>query len=317
MTIKTLKFDRLYSDEDLKTLTGTYLDDEWIHETINSDADIYDAETGEMVCSFRKKRVSPALTTLALDTLAPLAVASRGRGAAAGPIDPTSQYWSKRKLVNTKGFRTSYLKEDGTPSKMQVNNQVGSIALGFFDKLKSLGVDKPCRLTWHTNAHLQKYEEGLPFIDELDRWYKKTNPEKHKEQLDRANIHPNYKIRKTAFSTVTVNRTFRTALHKDRGDFGGWATLSVLEHGRYRGGLFMLPAYGLGINMREGDVLVANVHLYHCNSPIWTTKEDDEYNETLPEKFKIDKNVGTLGLDKKYARISFVCYLRENLIHCG
>ena len=79
----------------------------------------------------------------------------------------------------------------------------------------------------------------------------------------------------------------------------------------------MLPAYGLGINMREGDVLVANVHEFHCNSPIWTTKEDDAYNETLPEKFKIDKNVGTLGLDKKYARISFVCYLRENLIHCG
>jgi len=78
----------------------------------------------------------------------------------------------------------------------------------------------------------------------------------------------------------------------------------------------MLPVYGLGINMREGDVLVANVHLYHCNSPIWTTKEDDAYNETLPEKFKIDKNVGTLGLDKKYARISFVCYLRENLINC-
>ena len=68
--------------------------------------------------------------------------------------------------------------------------------------------------------------------------------------------------------------------------------------------------------MREGDVLVADVHQYHCNSEIWTTPEDDAYNETLPERFKIDTEVGTLGLDKKYSRISFVCYLRDNLKYC-
>jgi len=316
MTIKTLKFDRLCTDDELKEIEGTYLDDEWVLHEIDTDCDIYDSATDELVCCFRKKRVAPALTALALDTLAPLAVASRGRGSAAGPVDPNSKYWAKRKLINTKGHSTGYLKADGTPSKMRVNNQVGSIALGFFDKTKALGVDKPCRLTYHTAAALEKYRAGLPFIDELDRWYKKVNPEKHKIQLDRANTHWKYKIRQTAFSTVTVNRTFRTAVHKDKGDFGGWATLSVVEHGRYRGGLFVLPAFGIGINIRQGDVLVANVHEYHANTPIWTTKEDDEYNDALPERFKIDKNVGTLGLDQKYSRISFVCYLRSKLTEC-
>jgi len=316
MTIKTLKFDRLCTDDELKEIEGTYLDDEWVLHEIDTDCDIYDSATDELVCCFRKKRVAPALTALALDTLAPLAVASRGRGSAAGPVDPNSKYWAKRKLINTKGHSTGYLKSDGTPSKMRVNNQVGSIALGFFDKTKALGVDKPCRLTYHTAAALEKYRAGLPFIDELDRWYKKVNPEKHKIQLDRANTHWKYKIRQTAFSTVTVNRTFRTAVHKDKGDFGGWATLSVVEHGRYRGGLFVLPAFGIGINIRQGDVLVANVHEYHANTPIWTTKEDDEYNDALPERFKIDKNVGTLGLDQKYSRISFVCYLRSKLTEC-
>jgi len=316
MTIKTLKFDRLCTDDELKEIEGTYLDDEWVLHEIDTDCDVYDSATDELVCCFRKKRVAPALTALALDTLAPLAVASRGRGSAAGPVDPNSKYWAKRKLINTKGHSTGYLKADGTPSKMRVNNQVGSIALGFFDKTKALGVDKPCRLTYHTAAALEKYRAGLPFIDELDRWYKKVNPEKHKIQLDRANTHWKYKIRKTAFSTVTVNRTFRTAVHKDKGDFGGIATLSVLEHGRYRGGLFVLPAFGIGINIRQGDVLVANVHEYHANTPIWTTKEDDEYNDALPERFKIDKTVGTLGLDQKYSRISFVCYLREKLAEC-
>jgi len=316
MTIQRIKFDRLVSDDDLKTLAGQYLGDEWIHHEIDYDCDIYDSETNAFICSFRKKRVSSDLTNLALDTLAPLAVASRGRGHAAGPIDPESKYWRKRTLVNTKGTRTGYLKSDGTPSKMSVNNQVGSIALGFFDKTKALGVDLPCRLTYHTAAALNQYETGLSYIDELNRWYKKIHPDKHKIQLERANTHSKYKIRKTAYSTITVNRTFRTALHKDKGDFGGIATLSVLEHGRYRGGLFMMPAYGIGINMREGDVLVADVHQFHCNSEIWTTEEDDQYNDSLPERFKIDKNVGTLGLDKKYSRISFVCYLRSNLVDC-
>jgi len=314
--IQQLKFDRLIDEDELKTLAGQYLGDEWIHREIDFDCDIYDSETNALICSFRKKRVSVALSTLAIHTLAPLAVASRGRGLAAGPIDPESKYWKKRTLVNTKGCRTGYLKADGTPSKMKVNNQVGSIALGYFDATKALGVDKPCRLTYHTNHSLKQYEMGLPYIDELDRWYKKINPEKHAIQIARANSHPKFKIRKTAYSTITVNRTFRTALHKDKGDYGGWATLSVLEHGKYRGGLFMLPAYGIGINIREGDVLVADVHQYHSNSEIWTTDSDDVYNESLPERFKIDTQVGTLGLDKKYSRISFVCYLRDNLKYC-
>ncbi len=71
--IQQLKFDRIVSDDDLKTLAGQYLDDEWIHREIDCDCDIYDAETNELVCSFRRKRVSVALTTLAIHSLAPLA----------------------------------------------------------------------------------------------------------------------------------------------------------------------------------------------------------------------------------------------------
>ena len=69
--------------------------------------------------------------------------------------------------------------------------------------------------------------------------------------------------------------------------------------------------------MRHGDVLVADVHQYHCNSEIWTTPEQDKYNDSLPTVFKDNPEVGTIGLDKKYTRISFVCYLREKLVQCN
>ena len=92
--------------------------------------------------------------------------------------------------------------------------------------------------------------------------------------------------------------------------------LSVLERGQYNGGLLMIPAYGIGIDIREGDVLCAKVSEYHCNQEIWTTPEQDKFNEQLPLRFKLDTKVGTLGLEQRYSRISFVSYLREKLIKC-
>ena len=76
----------------------------------------------------------------------------------------------------------------------------------------------------------------------------------------------------------------------------------------------MIPRYGLGINLREGDLLIADVHQYHCNSEIFTTKEDDIYNNNMINDFS-KLNTELYGNDK-YSRISFVCYLREKLIEC-
>ena len=78
----------------------------------------------------------------------------------------------------------------------------------------------------------------------------------------------------------------------------------------------MIPGYGIGIDLREGDVLIADVHNYHSNTEIWTTKEQDQYNSTLDKVFKANPEVGTVGAYEDYARISFVSYLREKLIDC-
>jgi len=315
MTIHKLYLPRIISDKDLDTLKGEYLDDEWIHHIIDYDCDIYDEDTNILICAFRKRRLKQS--ALAWTHYKDLSVAARGRGAAAGPIDPESVYWKKRSIINTKGYRTGYLKPDGNPSKMVVNNQVASTPIGYFEKQKNLGINKPCRLTYHTAQSLDKYEAGIPYIQEVNKWYKKLYPEHYKIQKARADQQPNYRISDTAFSTITMNRNFRTGLHKDAGDWGGYAMLSVLEYGSYNGGLFCIPAFGIGIDLRQDDVLCAKVSEYHSNTAIWTTMEQDQYNTSLPRQFKKDTNVGTLGLDKDYARISFVSYLREKIIDCG
>ena len=62
--------------------------------------------------------------------------------------------------------------------------------------------------------------------------------------------------------------------------------------------------------------MVANVGLFHCNSELYTTKEQDEYNASLPKVFKGNSAVGTVGIYENYSRITMVSYLREKLIDC-
>ena len=114
----TLHLPKLCLDSELKTLKGTYLDDGWILHPIDYDCDIFDSETGKKVLSFRKRALKGRENQL--KNFVKLSRPSRGRGSSAGPIDPDSVYWSKKTLINTKTSSTGYLKEDGTPSKMNV-----------------------------------------------------------------------------------------------------------------------------------------------------------------------------------------------------
>ena len=41
-----------------------------------------------------------------------------------------------------------------------------------------------------------------------------------------------------------------------------------------------------------------------------------KYNESIPKAYNDHVEVGTIGIDKLYTRLTFVCYLRQNLIKC-
>ena len=147
--------------------------------------------------------------------------------------------------------------------------------------------------------------------------FKKLIPESYKKQLDRANLKPHLKIKDTCFSTITINRNFRTALHKDAGDFkDGFGNLCVIERGKYHGGYTCFPQFGVAVNVRSGDFLAMDVHQWHSNTPIYETEEDIQYNKSIDKVYNDNPEVGTVGLDKLYTRLTFVCYLRENILKC-
>lgn len=209
------------------------------------------------------------------------------------------------------------IKSEGGISKMKVNNQVASNPIGFYEASNNF-CKLPCRLTHFTRTNYDNYKSGLPFIQRIDALFKKHTPEAYEKQLERANKKPHLTIPGTSFSTITINRNFRTALHRDAGDFKeGFGNLTVIERGKYHGGYTVFPQFGVGVDVRSGDFLAMDVHQWHSNTEIYETEEDKLYNDTIDYAFKDNPEVGTVGLNNKYTRLTFVCYLREKILNCS
>jgi hypothetical protein len=310
------------TDDQIKAREGTYFSEKDVDEIIDYDADVYaedpDAPGGKKLLFKLRKNVIPHdLIKLAWKNFYKSANASRNRGAAAGPIDVKSKYWTRRKLnkKSIKGWSAQYM-EKGKLSKMRVNNNVFSSVLGYFEKTPFMGL--PCRLTSYTQLYFEQYKGGTPYIEKIDDLFKKLVPDRYNVQYKRAKGNPAFQIADTSFSSVTINRNFRTGLHMDAGDLReGFGNLSVIERGKYKGGYTIFPRYKVGIDLRTGDFVAMDVHEWHCNTELKEETEDKKFNSSIPEIYRNDKETGTQGIDKLFSRVSFVCYLREKLADCN
>lgn len=155
-----------------------------------------------------------------------------------------------------------------------------------------------CRVTSYTANNKEKFELALPFIETISDWFGKLLPHRWAAQkAEIVKIDPEYHIGKSVYSTVTINKNFRTACHRDAGDLdAGFGNLTALtnENGDgWSGGYLCFPEYRVAVDIRPGDVLLMDVHEIHGNTPI-----------------------GPLNGEKP-DRISLVCYFRENMLGCG
>ena len=322
--VKEVEVHALESDADFAKNEGKFFEVQKDITIYDDDVDIYgiahpdDVIAGvpkrRLLAKFRKGVFTPEQVQVGWDAFRLLAIPSRNRGAAAGPIDLKGVYWSQRKPIETTGWSTKYM-QDGKPSKMRVNNVVASGVIGNYERTPFLG--QPCRMTGYTRRGLKQYLHGIPFLEAIDDQFKTLVPASHKKQLDAVSKKPMYQIADTAFSTLTVNMNFRTALHKDAGDYkDGFGNLSVIEWGKYHGGETLFPRFGIGFNLRTGDFIAMDVREWHCNAPITETAEDAAFNKGLPDIRTRDPKTGVVGSQELYQRISFVCYFREKIADC-
>jgi len=184
-------------------------------------------------------------------------------------------------------------------SKTTYANQVLSGIAGFYDRYPRIPYG---RATSYTEHNFSTYEKCYPFMRKLSNEFARLLPQKFSKQEHYANkLDERFRVagKDTPFTTITVNKNFRTSAHRDAGDLSeGFSNLTVVAKEKdWDGGYLVLPEYRVAINVRPGDLLLINNHEgIHGNTQI------------IPKEGKT--------LDEM-ERISLVCYFREKMLELG
>jgi hypothetical protein len=269
--METYKLKKQLTDEQATALKGKYLNESHYDLLITGDADGYDSN-GKLLFKFRKNAIPFETLKLGVDSFKDSIELTESRGIASG---------SSHKRI----------RKDGSVSNITVGNKVESGNVGYMD---SNAMVKYCRKTAFAKNYFDKFSAGIPFVEFIDSKYKELCPEHYAKQIAIANgTNRNYVISDTAFTTVTVNKNFRTAVHQDAGDYpDGFGNLIAYREGDWAGGYFCLPQYKVAIDLQNTDMLFVDVHKWHGNTDFINT-------------------------DDNFLRISFVLYYREYMYKCS
>lgn len=173
-------------------------------------------------------------------------------------------------------------------------NPVDSGIAGWFGRVPRIPYGRP---TAYTQQNLERFVKSYPFLNSLSVGFQHLLPERYASQIECANrLDPAFRVPGTPFTTITVNKNFRTAAHRDAGDLStGFSNLCVVADGSkkpFSGGYLVLPEIKAAVDLQPGDLLLVGNHDWiHGNTPI-----------TGEEGFQ---------------RISLVCYFREDMLQLG
>lgn len=259
------------TDEEMEKHKNKLIARTSIKDIISEDTDVY-TEDNKLLLKFRKKNLNKNKIKDFYDNVIHFAQKSytTNRGSASG--SKTKNISENPKVMsNVIGYMDNF----SPKQKYLLTQQHKTVKYNV----------RECRF----NADFpEKYEKLIPLIQDIDHYYKKLVPEYYKKQIKKAN-QTFFRIPKTSFTTITTNVNFQTSIHKDKGDDkDGFGNLTVIEEGNYSGAETCFPQYGIGVDVRTGDVLFMDVHEWHGNLPMVKKTPDA-------------------------IRLSIVCYLRYNV----
>ena len=286
------------SDRELEDLNGEYLGkflDERHYDMVVKESTKVLKPDGSILLVYIKDALPRKLCETTFEVMKKVPVMQAGdRGIAAGLLtDPNDEridrtYGEPKEVTGARYYRR---KEDGTYSNQSIAVPVNSGIIGYFDRS---GRQPYCRQTSFNADKAELFEQARPFFKKVSEVFKEQVPERYQAQADYvAKIHPDFVIPETVFTTITVNRNFRTAAHFDKGDYApGFGVMAVLQSGEYEGGYLIFPQYRVALDMRTGGLAMAQVHSLHGNSEI-------------------------KGKTGEFTRISLVLYCRAAMSECG
>ena len=263
--------EKIVEEHKMETMKNTFVKPSHIRRIFRESVDVH-TKDGRLLAKFRKRVLCPKKQKRFFDATFEFTrrEVSGNRGNTCG---------SKRRSVYD-------------------NPRVKSAILGYFDRwapkekvqFRRAGVQQPLevRETRFSTNFSEKFAETFPLIRQINGFYKRLLPSFFNKQHKKAK-ETHFTIANTAFTTITTNINFQTAIHKDKGDDQeGFGNLAVVEQGKYTGGEICMPQFGIGFDVRQGDLLFMDVHEWHGNLPI-------------------------VLVEKDAVRMSIVCYLRTNV----
>ena len=292
----TLHLKKLMTDDEAEEVfAGKHLGNDSFDHLLQADGDVIDADTGEYLVRFRRHRLNAHDCRVAYKNLRSAATHTDNRGIAAGeiPAEATTVTRGGETVVLGDRSRTRYrqAKPDGTLSNTNRAITVQSGIIGFFDRNPRIPF---CRQTAFNIQNGDKFAAALPFIQQVSEQFRLLMPERWAAQkAEVETVSPDFIIPGTVFSTITVNKNWQTAVHQDAGDLrAGFGVMTALRAGKFDGCYLCFPQYRVAVDMQSTDILLADVHQWHGNTPL-------------------------RGISPRYERVSCVFYVREKMKNCG
>lgn len=251
---------------ELDELVGKIITPSAFSVVVTDAATVY-KPNGDLLLVYIPKAIPEDVAAVARPHLASIKVSTNRRGLAAGAGTVYSQTGKQR---------------GGT---------VDSALLGSFEPQG--GYFPMCRLTAWTANHVKEWTTVQPFFRSMSDVFERHVPDRYKTQVTFARrTQPEWVIAGTPYTTITVNNTYATGVHTDRGDLHeGFSNLAVLRHGDYGGGQLCFPEFRVAVDLKDRDMILMDAHEWHGNVQIDKRSPDAE-------------------------RVSIVAYYRTEIINC-
>jgi len=244
------------SPEEMEAKVGKIITDRDYNVLLTRECKIL-KPNGQTLCVYRPGAITEARRQEVYPILTTIREVSDNRGHASG---------AKRVVVG------------GTNRAAPVMSSV----VGYFEASGG-GRFPACRLTAWTGRHIPEFHALRPFIQDMAELFRANVPDRYAVQKGIADAtHPDWVIPGTPYSTLTINNTYPTGVHKDAGDLPeGFSSLCVLRRGHYTGGVLVFPEYRVAVNMGDGDAIFMDAHEWHGNTKIVPQSEDAERISTV------------------------------------
>lgn len=207
----------------------------------------------------------------------------------------------RRITTNNRGMASGTPRIATTTGHRSQTRDIASSVIGAMD---AAGRQRYCRLTAWTGQHLPQWQALQPLLQSVAGHLEAVVPDRYAAQMEEANkSQPEWIVPNTPFTTITVNNSYPTGLHTDKGDLEkGFSTIACIRKGDYTGGRLCFARWRVAVDLHHGDLICMDAHEWHGNTMMVCACGQ-----------RMNGMCEACGAE----RISLVSYFRENVTQCG